>query len=94
MRLNNTRVSFTINQMDFLVDGDRRYLPLENGYFIQESQARQFRKHMQLSFFVACFALFAYAPVISHSESSILILISIIQEIEDPSVFQSHYFLV
>jgi hypothetical protein len=33
MRLNNTRVSFTINKMDFLVDGDRRYLPLENGYF-------------------------------------------------------------
>jgi hypothetical protein len=34
MRLNNTRVSFTIN-LDFLVDVGRRYLPLENGYFIQ-----------------------------------------------------------
>jgi uncharacterized membrane-anchored protein len=22
--------------MDFLVDGDRRFLPLKNGYFIQE----------------------------------------------------------
>jgi hypothetical protein len=25
--------------MNFLVDGDRRYLPFENGYFIQEPQS-------------------------------------------------------
>jgi hypothetical protein len=26
--------------MDFLVDGDRRYLPLKNGYFIQGGQCQ------------------------------------------------------
>jgi hypothetical protein len=48
MRLNNTRVSFTINEMDFLVDGDRRYLPIENGYLIYIANCGH-----------RCFALFA-----------------------------------
>jgi hypothetical protein len=36
MSMNITRVSFAINSMDFLVDGGRRYLPFENGYFIHD----------------------------------------------------------
>jgi hypothetical protein len=36
MRLNGTRVSFKINKMKFLVDGDRRYTPLSNDFFFND----------------------------------------------------------
>jgi hypothetical protein len=39
-----------------------------------QRKARKFRKHKQLSFFVACLAVFAYVPFVWHSEPSILIL--------------------
>jgi hypothetical protein len=75
MRLNNTRVSFTINKMDFLVDGDRRHLGKYGNSPIGPADGRLARseninKPWSSLFLLIAVALFEYVPLVLHSETS------------------------